>query len=52
MSRAFRTAIAAAAIAGVAAVVPAHAQDRGEVHLVIGTGYGEKIAMNHCSVIW
>ena len=47
MSRAFRTVVAAAAIAGVAAVTPAHAQDRGEVHLVIGTGYGEKIAMNH-----
>lgn len=47
MSRAFRIVLAAAAIAGVAAVTPAHAQDRGEVHLVIGTGYGEKIAMNH-----
>ena len=47
MSRAFRIVVAAAAIAGVAAVTPAHAQDRGEVHLVIGTGYGEKIAMNH-----
>ena len=47
MSRAFMTAIAAAAIAGVVAVTPAHAQDKGELHLVIGTGYGEKIAMNH-----
>ncbi len=47
MSRAFRSVVAAAAIAGVVAVMPAHAQDRGEVHLVIGTGYGEKIAMNH-----
>ena len=47
MSRAFMTAIAATAIAGVVAVTPAHAQDKGELHLVIGTGYGEKIAMNH-----
>ena len=44
MSRGLRIALAAVAIAGVAAVSPVHAQKKGELHLVIGTGYGKAIA--------
>ncbi len=50
MSHLLKTTIAAALVVVMAAVAPGMAQaqaKKGEVHLVLATGYGAKIAMNH-----
>jgi TRAP-type C4-dicarboxylate transport system substrate-binding protein len=50
MSNLTKTAVAAGLVAVMAAVAPVAAQakeKKGEVHLVLATGYGAKIAMNH-----
>jgi TRAP-type C4-dicarboxylate transport system substrate-binding protein len=50
MSQLAKAAVAAALVAVMAAVAPGTAQaqaKKGEVHLVLATGYGAKISMNH-----